>query len=78
MPIRKFVDVAICAFSRVWPREGELKGDVVRAGGGVPSGSLAAHIPTTGCALLSLATPASSSAVTAMDNVRLACAVNEK
>ena len=51
-----------------------LKGDGVKAGGAVPCGSVAAHMPITGCAFSSLALLDSSSAVTATDNVRFACA----
>ena len=50
----------------------------MKAGGAVPGGSDAAHMPITGWAFSSLATPVSSSAVTATDSVRLACAARRK
>ena len=73
MPIRN----CSIEYLRVQPGHGErdsLNGDGVNAGGAVPDGSDAVHMPMTGCAFTSLASPDSSSAVTATDNVRLACA----
>src|SRR5271154_4454334 len=60
------------------PNVSELNGTVVREGGGVPCGSPSVQMPTTGAAFDSLAKPVSSSAVTATDRVRLACAVMRK
>src|SRR5258708_9424991 len=65
MPIRKLVELKICASSRVRPKLAELNGEVVSAGGGVPWASPNAHIPMTGAALLSLAVPLASNAITA-------------
>src|SRR5436305_183746 len=78
MPIRKFPVVETSASSRVRPGITVLNGDEVNAGAAVPCGSVAAHIPTTGCAFRSLSWLASSRAFTATDRVRLACTGNRK
>jgi hypothetical protein len=55
----------------------ELLNEVgVAAGGGVPSGAGRDQRPITGWALLSVGRAFSSSAVTSMVRVRLACAGN--
>ena len=49
----------------------------VAEGGAVPSGSVSAQMPITGCAFTCDGFPCSSTAATTIDRVRLACAVIE-
>ncbi len=62
----------------VIPNTEELNADGVYAGAGEFSGSDNAHIPITGCDLLSEALPVSSKAVTNTESVRFPWPVNWK
>ena len=58
------------------PKVTELKGTEVEEGAGPPPESLNSQIPITGNNLVSVGCEFSSRAVTAIEAVRLICAVN--
>src|SRR5271170_6400081 len=77
MPIRKAPGTRLCASSRVRPKIPVLNDDGVNAPGGDVCGAETGHMPSTGCTLLSLGLPLSSSEVMAIDRVRFALAGRE-
>ena len=60
------------------PRLVLLNAVPVFAGAGIVPGSASAHMPMTGCALISEGALASSTAVTSTVRVRSDCAMNQK
>src|ERR1700678_4510244 len=77
MPIRNEPGMRICASSRVRPKIPVLNDDGVEGAGADVCGAETGHMPSTGCTLLSVGLPFSSSEVMAIDRVQLALAGRE-